>query len=81
VFTFWFDGVCLFLVYFSVLDCVTVLHLFRAVFSTLTVSMSCPTACLSAFKLFVTGQIKMDGLAILFSTILPETSDATPTVA
>jgi len=43
------------------LDCVTVLHLFRAVFSTLTVSLSSPTARLFAFKLFIIGQIKMDG--------------------
>jgi len=34
---------------------------FRAVFSTLIVSLACPTARLFAFKLLVIGQIKMDG--------------------
>jgi len=29
--------------------------------SVLLVSLSCPTACLLAFKLFIIGQIKMDG--------------------
>jgi len=44
-----------------VLDCVTVLHLFRAVFSTLTVSLSCSIACLFAFKLFIIGPTNKDG--------------------
>jgi len=45
-----------------VLDlCYSTSFVFRAVFSALIVSLSCPTARLSAFKLCVIGQIKVDG--------------------
>jgi len=47
---------------FVLSECILVvlcLHLGQC--SVLSVSLSCPTACLLAFKLFITGQIKMDG--------------------
>ena len=50
---------------FSKWICVIVLCLYLGQCLVLSVSLSCPTGCLLAFKLFIIGQIKMDGWMVL----------------